>query len=145
MKDLLQFVEKLLMKHKVYVCEKIIEQKKRNQPKTFFRIVGFVIVEEHFKFDDDGKDNGIVIHLLATVPEARSTGVATLLLQRITKVIGKAMKNYPVIALMYPNVMLLLQENVKNVNAAAVRNFHVKKKSLRSKTNIEKFNGGSSA
>jgi hypothetical protein len=109
MDDLFHFVQTLLMKYKVYVCEKSVEQKRRQITKTVYRIVGFVIVEEHFKFDDKGKDKGMVIHLLATVPEARSTGVATLLLQRITKVRGKGMKNYPVIALMYPNIMLPLQ------------------------------------
>ena len=144
MKDLFHFVEKLLMKYKVYVCEKSIDLNRRNQSKTIFRVVGFVIVEEHFKFDDGGKDNGIIVHLLATVPEARSTCVATLLLQRISKVRSKKMKNYPVIAVMYPNVMLPLRLVAKNVIDAAVKNFHVKKKSLRAGRNIERYNKESS-
>ena len=85
-----------------------------------------MIAENNVSFGPNGEDEGSIIHLMATVPEARSNGVATSMVQHF---VNREMEKTDIlVVVMYPKEMRPMAVDIdemidlrkKNLNLAGV-------------------------
>ena len=101
--DMMAFVNSLLVRFNVYIWESQLQKTQNRSRKTYFRITGFMIAENNVSFGPTGVDEGSIIHLMATVPEARSNGVATSMVQHF---VNREMEKTDIlVVVMYPKEM----------------------------------------
>ena len=127
--SMLNFINKLLIQHSVFVFESHLKYNDKFKEKEIYRVTGFMIVEKHFTLDDSGLETCAIIHLLAVAPEARGYRVATKLIQNFaTKYMAK--KDI-ILTLMYPKVMKPSEFDLEMVNS-------IQKKVLRTRNSSQK-------